>query len=241
MKRFSILVLASISLAVVPGYATPVTGILNFSGDAIFTKLGVGFSCDIPGGTPCPANSGDFFTGGPLVESGTFLPDAHSLGYVHSLNFASTPIDKPFVLPNFITFKISPNVVLNLVYLYSGVGGSCPPGMFAVCTPKYPSLVSPTNPLGKAPTNFISEQTGTGVSFGVLADAVNKVTGETTLYRGIFSTQFTKSASQILSQLDHGGSIATSYSATFVPTPEPATFGLIGAGLMAIAFLGRRR
>lgn len=59
-------------------------------------------------------------------------------------------------------------------------------------------------------------------------------------YTGVFTTQFTTTYQQFLATLASGGTVTTSWSATFTAAPattapEPNTFALLGTGLLGLA------
>lgn len=238
-----------------PSSATPVTGTLSITGDATVSATTLTFLCDLLAPFSCPANTGQFQVTGSTAQSGTFSSLALTYGNIHSISQGATPLNQTFLLPDFITFAANPNIALNLTFISLGTAGACPPsGGTVSCTPAgIPGLVSAANPTGKSAFNLTDTASGSSASFSVSGTAVNKATGETSMFNGTFSAEFTNtpgttnaSVASILTELAANGSITSPYSGKFVATatavPEPATtFLVIGGGLLFAAGAFRRK
>jgi len=198
--------------------ADPVTGILLASNNAGGVML---------------ITSGHLQPFGNIVvaggSTGTFLPLVGMTGSIASAN--NTP--GPQSITNYINFG-PPG--FNLTSINPGVLGSAQcgaaPAPGQACTPAG-SIFNLNNNVG----NFSVQWTVQGNFIGTL--------GEVTPYTGVFTTQIAGNyQNQFLSILQGGGTITTSYSATFTaaPTPEPATLLLISTGLAGItAYIKRRK
>jgi hypothetical protein len=251
MKRFAsilpLVVCLALMMPVAP--AAPIDGTLNIVGNAQVAATTLTFLCDIAGAAPCPVDYGAFLVTGEAAQSGVFEPLAGSTGYIRNLNAISQPVNEGFLLNNFITFQLDPDIALDLTFIYAGVGGPCPPAGFEICTPTIPALVSAANPTGLSPFNLANTPTGSTASFSVSGETRQISTGETLPFNGTFSAQFTNtpgmtdaSVASILSQFATAGTITTSYSATFVTAiPEPGTTSMLLGGLLILAGTAFRR
>lgn len=260
------LVFGLLLLAPSPSYAAPISGNLAIAGDAQVGATFLNFLCDIVAGQPCPSGYGDFLTSGPAALSGSFVPYAGDTGFIHSLNQTLQPLNENFNLSNFLEFNPmgtvpSPDIAFDLQFIFLGTSGqaqcAAPPNPSQTpaqtCTPIVPALMSMSNPLGLSPFNLANTPTGSTASFVVSGTARRISTGETSKFTGTFSATFTSdpgttdaSYQALLAQFMSGGTITSSYSATFRATvtplavPEPATAGLVFGGLM-LAGLARFR
>ena len=232
-------------------FAAPITGQLSIAGDVTLTSSTAAFICDTGTATPCLSNSGNFVVTGPSAQSGSFTSLANTGGFITSLNnLTTTPINMAFSLPSFITFASNPDIVLNLSFIPSGTGGACPPAAGAVCTPRTGALVTPSNPNGISIYNYADTALGSNIAFSVGGTATRVSTGEVTPLNGTFSLTFTStpgtSDHSAASELGKS-SVTASYVGVFQTTPgspdtgvpEPASIGLIGAGLVAAGVLRR--
>jgi len=205
---------------------------LNITGSLSVSTTGVDF---LPAGTGVGTFNVDQFT-----QTGIFVPVAGTTGTAIDLNFMAAPINQTFLLSNFLTFAANPNLRFNLTFINLGVSGlagcAAPPAVGQSCTPAFPSLVTPANPLGLTPFNFTNVPVGSStLSFAVAGNVNNN--GVITPFTGTFSTQFSTVYQQVLATISTGGSVSSTYSATFqtpgseVSVPEPATLLLFSIGL----------
>src|SRR5215471_3023274 len=192
--------------------AAPITGTLNFTGNAQISNDTINFQCDLLG--VCNGSNGDFFLTGGSANTGTFQTISILNRFGQVVDIVSPPLNVAILIPEFATFTATNDVVLDITKVFMGVGGSCPPSAGQVCTP-----------VG-SPLNISMTQTGAVATFSVLANARRISTGEITPYRGLFTLQFTQNPLSVISQLP-GGTVDTSYSASFSPgsqiVPEPSS------------------
>lgn len=127
---------------------------------------------------------------------------------------------------DFITFNVagSPDIDFDLTYIEKGNGPDDSP--------------------------FTFTQAGDNVVVGLSLDGVSYYAGSNEMSSttsGVYSTQLLvngKSIADVIASVNAGEAItAQSYSATFTasPTPEPATWLLMSAGLLGAGFIVRRK
>jgi hypothetical protein len=148
----------------------------------------------------------------------------------------------PLDVPDFVTFAADTNIEFVLTYLLPGIDGSTgcstvspPPEAGQVCTPDTPAQ-SPFNLQNTSATTSTA-------SFNILGYELDKTTGDTTPITGTFSTPFTTmNFQQILSTVEGGGSVTTTFSAQFQAVPEPGTaiYLLLGIGALGMARVLRK-
>jgi len=217
-------------MTILTALSAPITGTLNFTGNAQLMPGEINFKCDLLG--VCSGSNGDFFITGGAANSGEFaaISILDRFGQVQDLVGAPGPL----AIPNFATFTATNDVVLNLTTLFAGVGGPCPPTGSSVCTP----TTAPALNVSVTPTGSVA-------TFSVLANAVRVSTGETTPYKGLFTLQFTQPPSTVLASIASGSTLDTSYSASFSPqaspTPEPSSWLMIGSGIGLLLFGVRKQ
>jgi len=229
---FGILGFAGLSTA----YATPISGIVNTTGVAAVNLTTINFF------------SGTFVPNLFLVSvpvSGNFAGLAGTTGTISNLtnnltNTGPQPVGVTFSDPNWMVFtSASPVVAFDLTFISAGTDGTAgcsSSAVGALCTP-----------FAFSPFNLQNTSLGVSVAFSVQGNARNVSTGELSTFTGNFTTQITgQTIPQILATINAGGSIVNSYSANFVVTPpstipEPGTISLLGAGLIGLGLLQRRR
>jgi hypothetical protein len=225
-------------------YATPLIGTVNTVGSASVTLTDITFQNIF-------AVANLFNVSPPITGSFSTLA-AGASGSIANLNSTLQPTGGPLetaivdtgwmVFPAVGAFPGARFDLENISvgsFTAAACGASPLPGQ--TCTP-FPS--SPFNL-----TNLGSGTTVTGVliGFSVQGDAVNLTTLEETDMTGAFSTQINGTNLQaILATIGAGGIVTNSYSANFTTTPqptvpEPSTVSLLGAGLIGLGLLQRRR
>ena len=248
----------------VPSQATPVGGFLAIQGgDTTLGQTFVTFLCDIVAAKPCPGGSGNFFVGGAAVQTGSFIPYANDTGFVKSLDFTTQKPNTAISVSNFLTFNpagtvIPPDIALDLTFIQLGTSGQAQCAAPAnpnqtpsqTCTPIFASLINPmSDPLGLSPLNLANTPSGSTASFAVMGNARRISTNEISPFNGTFSVTFTStpgttdgSYQAVLAALNTGGTISSSYSATFNATiiPEPETVALVLGGLLILVGSARR-
>jgi hypothetical protein len=227
-------------------YATPISGVVNTTGVASVNLTTITFFSSTFVGNL-------FAVSVPVSGSFTGLPG--STGTIANLsnNLTNTglqPVGTPFSDPNWMVFTAaSPLIAFDLTFINPGsdTTAGCSkvtPLAGDTCTP---FAFSPFNLQNIGPVPGGTTITGTSVAFSVAGNARNVSTGELSTFTGSFTTQITgQNIEQILATINAGGSITNSYSANFIVTPpstvpEPGTISLLGAGLIGLGLLQRRR
>jgi len=158
---------------------------------------------------------------------------------VHDLNSISQPTGTTsgpgLPLTNFITFSARPTWSISLTEILPGTDGAagCAPGG-TFCTP-------PGSPFNLQ--NEAGNQVLVGFAFmGIASDGL----GNTSVAFGTISTTFSSTTlQQILTDLNNGQSIVSSANATVgvttIPEPKSISLLLLGAGLLLVSIIYRRR
>ena len=251
--RLLLALLVGVLTLATPSLAIPVSGSFSIGGSS--AEVGatfLNFVCNPALGVACPTGSGNFLVTPPAT--GSFVPYVGDTGFIKSLTQATAPINQVFNLPNFISFNpagtvVPPDIVLDLTFIFTGVGGQAacgaPVAAGQTCTPIIPALVTAANPLGLSAFTLQNTQTGSTASFSVSGIARRLSTGEVSTFTGLFTAQFNEFYQQYLPTIAAGGTITNSYSATFVatvtPVPEATSITMLVGGLLLVGGIIRRR
>jgi hypothetical protein len=211
-----------------PLLATAITGTANVSGNVVVTATSATFDAAL--GVPIGGMETGAFTGLNGASAATY--NTTTLTGVGAVNIAP-----------FITFSgglVTP-VIFNLTTIMPGFGtlAGCSSGAIgAECTP----TGSPFTLIQSTASTVVVDLTLVGNAFTGTAASGSSTT------IGSYTTQVNTpgTIAGILAQLGTpGGSINSSYSATFTATaamvPEPATILLLGMGFLGIGMISRRR
>jgi PEP-CTERM motif len=177
---------------------------------------------------PLIGGGGDALVSAPTT--GSFVGLEGTAATLTDLNLAAPPLGSVL-----LTFAAAPTLSLTLTALPVGPFGSAQCGLAAAAG----QTCTPTG----SPLSFANFDTGFGlsslVSFAVSGTATDGA--GTAPFTGIFTAQFIGMSYQsVLATLAGGGTVMTSYSASFDVVPEPGTLMLVGAALATLA-MGRRR
>ncbi len=222
IRPISLVLLGILGLLPAPLWAAPVGNVdLGFASLGL-TSTGIDF-------VPLGGGSGSFDVG--PSATGVFAGLTGTLG--NSKDLLSQPVGVPISVPNFITFAAAPNIVLDATLLFAGVGGGCGavPAPGQTCTP-----------VGSALT-FMNLSGSSGLrataSFAVSGIARDTSTGNTTPFTATYSTQFDRPFQGVLASLAGGGSLVSSYAASFRLSSGPfvGSFG-IGQTSLALSLTG---
>jgi hypothetical protein len=214
------LAFAAITCAPLIAKADLITGVLNITGVSNISLGTIGFE-DNEFSINAP----------PAAQQGGFTTLAGTTGTVGNITDPPEPTGVLDV-PDFITFAGAPNISITLTYLLPGIDGAAgcaasPAAAGQLCTPDLPDQ-SPFNLQNTSATTATA-------SFEILGLEVDSSTGESVPIVGIFSTpNVDRSFQQVLTDVEHGGTITTTFSAQIVTTPEPGTSVELILGLMLL-------
>jgi hypothetical protein len=215
---------------------------LNISGDGVVGPTFLNWSCNAPGGPACPAGSGNFGVAG---STGTFAQYNGTFGFEKDLNNTSQPLNTLFSLPDYITFALNANEVIDLSFIPVGTNTpSTTCANLAHCTPIVAPLITANNPQGLSSFNLDKNATGTAATFGVFG-TIHDIDGTSAPISGTYTAQFNnQTPSGVLALFAAAGpnGLNSTYSAqlSFTLVPEPMSLSLMGIGLVGLFLLGRK-
>jgi hypothetical protein len=200
--------------AATPAYSAAITGDLNFGGSLIATSTTFDF-------LPAGGGNGNFtISEFSPPNTGFFSTLNNTTGKIADFSNLTIPIATPVSFANFLTFDAAPTVSFTLTSLPAGT----------------------TSPL--LPTTFTQVGTGVTASFSVFGFFVDSASpGERFDGVGNFSTQFNNTTVEgLLDQLNSGGSVSATYSASFTSVPEPEMLpSILGLGMAVAGAVALRR
>ena len=175
-----------------------------------------------------------------VTSTGSFVPLIGKAATVQPLNQVTEPtgpVGTFAPVPNFITFAGSPiSVTLTAVDPATLPATNC-------LTPAASAAAGQV--CGTGPFNLFNlSPTRSSDSFGIQGTVSDGSASPASTLTGVFTAQFSdKSFEAVRDTVLAGGSVTTSYSASFTASavPEPATLSFMGLGLLAIAAGVRRR
>ena len=174
--------------------------------------------------------------GTDLFSNGVFIPVVGPIGTINDLPG----------IPGVTGFMTFPSTIGALAFNLAPVGGFDPGAAYPDCTSSPAIGFSCTITAGLlTPSPFILTTTSTGTAVTLLAhgDIFDPTDGVESFWQGAFTTQINgQTPLQIRNTIVAGGSISSTYSGEFdVVVPEPVSLVLIGAGLIALAAIKRRK
>jgi len=247
---FSVLILTA-----APSFATSVS--LNIDGfGANVTATSITFDCT--SGITCGPGQGAF----AVDPSSTIppVPPTGTKGLITQMTEGTTPVGGSFSVPKWLTVA---NISLDLTSNEPGAASQLPKGTtvgtndcttkkaynLQLCTPAFPALATPSNPMGFS--NFLLENIVIGshvthqASFVV--DGTATIGTARYLFVGTLSSPIAVAGGfqTQLATIAKGGTIMNAYSGSFTltPIPEPSFLGVLGGAaiLMGFALYRKRR
>lgn len=235
---FSVIVLLALGMAA-PVAAAPITGILNITGSVIVSSTNIDWYPMVgpPSGTfTTKAPGTEYFSG--IVSANPLTPNG---GQSIDLGPAAPPI------PGFLNTFVGTTLPSQYVDLSFNLDAIIPP-----TSPPCQDNVSYAPGTSCTYGVFLLTQGQTGVIVkmevaGRFVDPTFGDPGTLNTATGIYTAQLTDAAldtiREVVTLINQGGKIDTSYSATYTATavPEPATLLTFGLGTAALAAHRRRR
>lgn len=228
----SVLALSFLALVIIPaaGRASVITGVLNFTGTAEISLGNIEFTGNV------------FSINSPAsTQQGGFTALEGTTGTIQNI---MNPPDAtgPLDVPDFITFADASNITITLTYLLPGIDGAAgcsasPAAAGQVCAPNVPA---------QSPYNLQNTSaTSSSASFEVLGTEVDSTSMTSIPIVGTFTTPFSNLNFQnLLSEVEGGQTITTSFSAEFSTTvaPEPGTLAqlMMGIGMVGASLFCRK-
>jgi len=185
--------------------------------------------------------STDAINFGPTAGTFDITPSTGSFSTLNGETGLIKNIDNPpyatgviFPTTDFLTFTLAPNITVTLLELVGGTDGSAQcfvaPAPGQSCTPSTPNM---------APYNLNNTAGGgSTASFVVFGNEVDSLTNTSIPIVGTFTAQFSTPYQTLLATVNGGGTVSTSYSATFTTVaPEPGTAATLALGAFGLAGL----
>jgi hypothetical protein len=228
-------------------FADVVTGTFTITGTADVGATSIVFNPDATVATNTPSDSSN-----PLVGSAVAIKP---------LTEATAPINEAFpTLTDWLTTTTSianpaaGEIALDLTFLPEGIDSpaacAAAPAVGQTCTPAFPALVSPGNPLGLSNFNLQNlavpppEPGSFTAAFTVIGTARDLAPGGSTdNFRGSFTATLPGTYQSVLAEIAAGKTPTFTYAAqfNFTPVPEPNFLGLFGIGGILIVGVGLYR
>ena len=242
IKGLQVLVLCFL-VAGVSAVAAPIAGSISGAGFATvsFTELNFCPTGMTPNGPnqvgACAPGTGNETLGGGSLSLASFTGDT-----VLSLNAGTEPIGVTVSLPDWLVFTPANGISLTLTEILPGTFSSAACGSAVAAG----QTCTPTGSAFNLQNNTTTTSTA---SFVIIGNAVDGNPADTSPFQAIFSAQFGVPYQSLLAALSANGgtgNYSSSYSVTITTTPssttpEPNTLALLGAGLLGLGFLGRRK
>jgi len=215
--------------------AGPVVGTLDFGGSVTVTATVIDW-------LPTGGGSGNITVDLAGPSSTGYFAGLGGTGVMLDLNSATNPAGVAWPpISNFLVLSADPTLSFELQYISQGIWSSAdcatlPAVAGQNCTPAFPPPKSPFNL-----TNLTASSSQVSMTLGgIIYQSGIPVSS----FTGVYTAQFVgMSYQQVLAALETGGSVSTTFSASFdaEPIPEPATAFLMFGALAALSLVRRFR